>query len=77
MQRWGNGGWARWGDRREGCIAGRYVEQQLVSCNGTVYVVSAVLVFKASDSGLGMRPVIPAPSSAIYWEHSTGQADAH
>jgi signal transduction histidine kinase/CheY-like chemotaxis protein/HAMP domain-containing protein len=37
----------------EDCVAARYGERQLVRCNGTVYLVSAVLVFKAADSGLG------------------------
>jgi hypothetical protein len=35
------------------CVAARYAEQQIVNCNGTVYLVSVVLVFKASDSSLG------------------------
>jgi signal transduction histidine kinase len=37
----------------DGCIATLQVEQQLVKCNGTMYLVSVVPVARPSDSNLG------------------------
>jgi HAMP domain-containing protein len=37
----------------EHCVAGRNISQQLVTCNGTVYLAAVVVVFRAADSSLG------------------------